>query len=114
MAEIGQAIAAPFEHLEFVVEAFDKATGQQIVGNRFPVPMQSLEETIETGQATRADLGFPFAQGAFGIVLVWGLLTIAVSCSRRAWACFRTGLYANSRPTMARSLGSQGQQETDA
>ena len=47
--EIGQAITTPFEHLESVVEAFDK-----VVGNFVPIAMQRLEKAVETGQASVA------------------------------------------------------------
>ena len=59
VVQIGEAITPSLEHLEFVVEAFDKAAGQEIdeiIGDRLPMAMQGVEKAVETGQPTVHDL----------------------------------------------------------
>lgn len=71
MLKIENAIATAFEHLELVIQAFDKARRLQVhkvVSDLIPVPMQSGAEGIEDGQARGLHLRFPLAQLAFSDV----------------------------------------------
>jgi hypothetical protein len=65
MFPVKQIIAAPFQHLELVVEAFHTAAGlplHEIIGDLFPPVLQGVQEVIEALQFTAAE-GFAERDG---------------------------------------------------
>lgn len=69
MLQVEQAIATPFEQLEFVVQAFDKAavvTADEIVDDFLPPSAQGVEELIEAVQPTLGDAFAPGSDFGFG------------------------------------------------
>ena len=55
MLDVENPITAALEHLDFVVETFNKATGipsDEEIGDVFQPVQQGLDEKIKTGQAT--------------------------------------------------------------
>jgi len=64
MSQIEQAIAAPLEHLDLVVQAFHKTAGvavHKVIGDLGPPVIQRVEKGIKAGQAAVADALLPGA-----------------------------------------------------
>ena len=62
MLDIEDAITSTLEHLDFVVESFDKATGVSMnkeIGDLFKPVFQGLDESIKTGQITSLNASDP-------------------------------------------------------
>ena len=67
---ISEAVAAPLEHFDFVIEPLDKPAGlaaQEIVGNDLKMGGECLDEAIETAQSTVGDAPDPAAQSALAL-----------------------------------------------
>ena len=62
MREVRDAIAATFDDLEFIVEAFDEATGvaaDEIIGDFLEMGVERPEEAIKTGEFAVGDALHP-------------------------------------------------------
>ena len=69
MLEVEQSIATPFQHLEFVIQAFNKAaiiSVDEIVEDFLPPAAQSIEELVEAAQSTAGDAFDPGSDFGFG------------------------------------------------
>jgi uncharacterized protein len=69
MLQVEQTIAAPFEHLEFVVQTFNKAavvTVDEIVDDFLPPPAEGVDELIKAAQPTFGDAFDPGPDPGFG------------------------------------------------
>ena len=73
MLQVEQSITTPFEHLQFVVKAFDKAAVfsiNKVIQDFIPPMAQGIEEVVKTSQPTLGDAfdpGSDFSLGRF-----WG------------------------------------------
>ena len=69
MLQIEQSIATPLEHLEFIVQAFDKAaivSVDEIVDDFLPPATQGVDEIVEAAQLTSCDAFDPGPDFGFG------------------------------------------------
>src|SRR3990172_197062 len=65
MLQVENAIAAPFQNLDLVVEPFHEATAgsvDKVVGDLFPPTLQGLQEFSEAGQPAFLDPADPGPQ----------------------------------------------------
>ena len=87
MFTVEQAIAAPFQHLELVVEAFHKAAVlalHEIIGDLFPPVFQGVQEVIEAFQSTALYPFDPTADLLLSSDLASDCSKISVNCSRKS------------------------------
>ena len=72
MSEVENAITAPLENFDLVVEAFHKATIlmlDEVVGNFLPPGKEQFQEIVKTVQTTFLDFLYPTQNFGLGMFL---------------------------------------------
>ena len=110
MHQVEQSIAAPLEHLEFVVQAFDEAaivSVDEIVEDFLPPAAQGVEEMIEAAQSAPGDAFDPGSNFGFGSSWGEGLVENSGQLLLQVICLLQFGRVAKKQSEEASFFGSQ-------